>query len=176
MNIFFLSLDPKEAAEALGDKHVIKMILESTQLLFTCAWIINPVWASNCPFKIYKKTHEHHPSTKWLCEKQANFLWLCDTALAMCEEKLERWPNSPAHACHETLKWMSKNPIPALYFKIKNADNTITVPASVVPDNLKPMENTVEAVIDAYKEYYKEKYKSGIVKYKILHKKPDWIK
>ena len=29
MNIFILSINPKEAAQAHGDKHVIKMILES---------------------------------------------------------------------------------------------------------------------------------------------------
>jgi len=39
MNIFALSLDPKEAAKAHGDKHVVKMILETCQMLYTAHWI-----------------------------------------------------------------------------------------------------------------------------------------
>ena len=39
MNIFALSLDPKEAAKAHGDKHVVKMILEACQMLYTAHWI-----------------------------------------------------------------------------------------------------------------------------------------
>jgi hypothetical protein len=39
MNIFVLSVDPKEAAKAHGDKHVVKMILEACQMLYTAHWI-----------------------------------------------------------------------------------------------------------------------------------------
>jgi hypothetical protein len=35
MNIFYLSKDPKQCAEWMVDKHTIKMILESAQLLST---------------------------------------------------------------------------------------------------------------------------------------------
>jgi len=35
MNIFFLDRDPYKAALALCDKHVPKMLLESTQMLST---------------------------------------------------------------------------------------------------------------------------------------------
>ena len=38
MNIFILSINPKEAAQAHGDKHVIKMILESCQMLYSAHW------------------------------------------------------------------------------------------------------------------------------------------
>ena len=36
MNIFYLHDDPKIAAEMSCDKHVVKMILESAQVLSTC--------------------------------------------------------------------------------------------------------------------------------------------
>ncbi len=39
MNIFALSVDPKEAAKAHGDKHVVKMILEACQMLYTAHWL-----------------------------------------------------------------------------------------------------------------------------------------
>ena len=35
MNIFYLDSDPIIAAQMQCDKHVVKMILESTQLLYT---------------------------------------------------------------------------------------------------------------------------------------------
>ena len=36
MNIFYLDKDPKVAAQMMCDKHIVKMILESAQLLSTC--------------------------------------------------------------------------------------------------------------------------------------------
>ena len=37
MNIFFLDKDPKIAAQMQCDKHVVKMILETAQMLSTAA-------------------------------------------------------------------------------------------------------------------------------------------
>ena len=37
MNIFFLHRDPSRAAKAQCDKHVVKMVLETTQMLSTAA-------------------------------------------------------------------------------------------------------------------------------------------
>ena len=37
MNIFFLDEDPKYAAQMQCDKHVVKMVLETAQMLSTAA-------------------------------------------------------------------------------------------------------------------------------------------
>jgi hypothetical protein len=37
MNIFFLDADPKQAAQMQCDKHVVKMVLETAQMLSTAA-------------------------------------------------------------------------------------------------------------------------------------------
>ena len=41
MNIFYLSEDPLEAAQMMVDRHVVKMILESAQLLSTAHRILD---------------------------------------------------------------------------------------------------------------------------------------
>ena len=53
MNIFLLSLNPEEAAEFHCDKHVIKMILETTQLLYMCwAYFDENNWRDNLEIQL----------------------------------------------------------------------------------------------------------------------------
>ena len=58
MNIFILDKDPKTAAEYHCDKHVLKMILETAQMLCTAHWETG----GQAP---YRATHKNHPCTKW---------------------------------------------------------------------------------------------------------------
>ena len=62
MNIFYLHEDPKLAASYVYDKHKVKMILESAQMLCTAH---HHYGYSNVP---YKKVHYNHPSTIWVRE------------------------------------------------------------------------------------------------------------
>ena len=55
MNIFYLSHDPEEAAQYQYNKHVVKMILESAQLLCTAH---RELGNDDVP---YKSTHKNHP-------------------------------------------------------------------------------------------------------------------
>ena len=87
MNIFFLSLDPAEAARLHCDKHVVKMILESCQLLYCAHWMCGTIMPSNA----YKKTHPNHPCAKWVRESQANYRWLCRLGLELCGEYTFRY-------------------------------------------------------------------------------------
>ena len=41
MNIFYLDRDPKIAAQMMCDKHVVKMILESAQILSTAHRVLD---------------------------------------------------------------------------------------------------------------------------------------
>ena len=80
MNIFVTSYDPLACAQALDDKRVIKMILESAQLLAT-AMYCNKVPEHCFPRtkkdnKPYLPTHINHPCTKWVRESIQNFMWL----------------------------------------------------------------------------------------------------
>lgn len=98
MNIFALSNDPVIAAQMMCDKHVVKMILESAQLL--CA-IYPPGEAP------YKRSHYNHPSCVWARESKANYLWLIDHALALCEEYTYRYGKT--HKSKEVILWCQKN-------------------------------------------------------------------
>lgn len=82
MNIFVLDLDPRKAAQAHCNCHVVKMILESNQILST-------VWhniGQEAPEGAYKPTHSKHPCTLWAGASRANYEWLCYLCSELCEE------------------------------------------------------------------------------------------
>jgi hypothetical protein len=81
MNIFVLNDDPYMAAADHCDKHVVKMILESCQLLST-ALTFYRCTASG----LYKPTHLNHPCSIWVRESRDNYLWLCDLTAALLNE------------------------------------------------------------------------------------------
>ena len=84
MNIFILDTDPKNAAMMLCDKHVVKMIVETAQMLCTVAYQLK----HDVP---YKPTHVKHPCTLWAGESLSNWNWLIDHGLAMCKEYTRRY-------------------------------------------------------------------------------------
>ena len=87
MNIFYLSEDPNEAAKYMYNKHVVKMILESAQLLCT-AHIISDGETADVP---YKATHKNHPSAIWARESVSNYIWLYDHMIALGNEYTRRY-------------------------------------------------------------------------------------
>lgn len=88
MNIFVTSYDPLECARALDDKRLVKMVLETAQLLSTA---IRAVHLNQHEFevdetKLYRPTHENHPCGKWTRACQANFKWLVRHGYALAAE------------------------------------------------------------------------------------------
>lgn len=98
MNIFFTSLDPKEAAEALDDKRLNKMILETAQLLSNATRHKideQPTWhdtlaevglAADAGL-LYKKTHWNHPSSVWARTSPKHYAWLVQHFSCLANEK-----------------------------------------------------------------------------------------
>ena len=72
MNIFYLHKCPKRAAQLQYNKHVVKMILESAQMLCTAHHCIMGSDA-DVPYKV---AHRNHPSTKWARQSGENYAWL----------------------------------------------------------------------------------------------------
>jgi hypothetical protein len=70
MNIFYLSRDPHEAAKLQCDRHVVKMILETAQLLSTAHVELDGEQVA------YKATHKNHPSAVWARQNWQNYYWL----------------------------------------------------------------------------------------------------
>jgi hypothetical protein len=86
MNIFYLHRDPIVAAKVQYNKHVVKMILESAQMLCTAHHHFNE--DTNVP---YKKAHYNHPSTKWVRESIDHYFWLYDHMIGLGEEYTRRY-------------------------------------------------------------------------------------
>ena len=96
MNIFVLHSDPATAAQMMCDKHVVKMILESNQMLSTVA----RNHGHDAP---YRSTHANHPCTLWAGESQDNWDWLVDHSRALCEEYTERY--GKVHKSQAVTEW-----------------------------------------------------------------------
>ena len=87
MNIFYLDEDPKLAAIYQYNKHVVKMILESAQMLCTAHHCIMGDDA-DVPYKI---AHKNHPSTIWARKSGQNYAWLYYHMMALGEEYYVRY-------------------------------------------------------------------------------------
>ena len=86
MNIFYLSNCPKQAAKYQYNKHVVKMILESAQLLCTAHHELQS--DVDVP---YKPTHKNHPSAIWARRSSAHYKWLYEHMLALGAEYKKRY-------------------------------------------------------------------------------------
>jgi len=91
MNIFVLDDNPSLAAAYHCDKHVVKMALESAQLLST-ATILS---GGQAP---YKPTHINHPCAVWARASRENFLWLLEHHAALLAEYQNRYQRQHASA------------------------------------------------------------------------------
>lgn len=97
MNIFVLDTDVVKCAQYHLDKHCVKMILESTQLLNN-ALIKHD--ASYVP--VYKQTHKNHPASIWSAESVANFDWLIGMSLSLSNEYTFRY--GKRHKCQSIIE------------------------------------------------------------------------
>ena len=86
MNIFYLNECPKKAAQVQYNKHVVKMILESAQMLCTAHHHYGN--GDNVP---YKKAHYNHPSTIWVRQNSIHYDWLYDHMIALGDEYTKRY-------------------------------------------------------------------------------------
>ncbi len=89
MNIFYLDKDPKLAAIYQYNKHVVKMILESAQMLCTAHHCYGSAeQQANVP---YKQAHLNHPSTVWARQSKSTYMWLYDHMMALGTEYYVRY-------------------------------------------------------------------------------------
>lgn len=106
MNIFYLHEDPRQCAQWMVDKHVVKMILETAQLLSTAHRILDGVEYvdTSGPRKkkvyslnddrdtiLYSATHINHPSAVWARSSVENYNWLVDHLFALSDEYTYRY-------------------------------------------------------------------------------------
>ena len=85
MNIFYLSRDPYKAARLQCDKHVVKMILETAQLLSTAHVELDGIQLA------YKATHKNHPSAVWVRSNREHYRWSYQHMVALGAEYTRRY-------------------------------------------------------------------------------------
>ena len=180
MNIFVLNEDPIIAAQEQCDKHVVKMIVESAQMLSTAHRMLDGVmdkrksnsgktmskyWAlsdgrEDC---LYKAVHMGHPCTVWTMESSANYRWHYTHFVALCEEYTHRY--GKVHMTDTKLRYV----LQAIPKNIPNIDRTPfklamgSNPECMLPDP-----------VESYRKFYKTKqarFKMSWTKSKI----PDWF-
>lgn len=158
MNIFYLDSDPKKCAAMHIDKHVVKMILETAQLLSTA----HHVYQSNITDMIYKSTHINHPSSVWCRLNKQNYQWLSDLLCELCAEYTHRYGK------------IHKTQAIGMVDLLKNApsampDGLFTEPTPAMPDECKILGDSIAS----YRKYYIEK-KAYMAKWtkQII---PDWF-
>lgn len=157
VNIFYLSNDAVEAAKWHLDRHVVKMILESAQLLSTAHRILD-----NCQDPIlYRITHKNHPSAVWVRKSVHNYNWLYELFIALCDEYTRRY--GKIHLTDTKLRYVLNTPP-------KNIPNVpFTQPTQAMPNEYKHEDSVI-----AYRQYYIHA-KNKFATWKIPEHKPSWF-
>ena len=157
MNIFILDLDVKKSAQYHVDKHVVKMILETAQLLCGVHHMTLQVTPQVDPLSNplsnrlstdqataqvpYKLSHKNHPCSIWARESMSNYLYLCEIGLALCDEYTYRY--GKRHKSQDVIEWCIMN-------KPNISDKGFTEPAKAMPEEYK-----VDDVVESYRNYYR---------------------
>ena len=178
MNIFYLSNDPVEAAQAHLDKHVIKMILEYAQLLSTAHRIIDgservvlsnsgrkkKVWELNDQRDelLYSATHINHPSAIWARSSSCNYEWLYRLFCATCDEYTHRY--GKVHLTDSKLRNVLKH-----HPKHIGKSKAWVGPTPAMPDECKVAGDPLAS----YKRYYIDK-KADMAKW-TNREPPEWF-
>ena len=146
MNIFWLDLSIALCSIYHCDQHCVKMILETTQLLYTAHWVIdkNLLWSEK--LTPYRKTHQDHICAVWARSSKNNYYHLAQLGLELCKEFTFR--RDKTHQCQQHLEWLSTN-IPDIPGKIDDPLDINTIPLAM-PDQYKIPGNPVES----YRRYY----------------------
>lgn len=82
MNLFILDYNIKLAVQYHTDKHIVKMILETAQLLSTAHRLLDGYVGD----EIYKATHKHHPCAVWVRKTSSNYLWAFELFIELLDE------------------------------------------------------------------------------------------
>ena len=169
MNIFYLSHKTSRCARWHCDKHVVKMILETAQLLYTAHWVtsVKPDFSSAPTRKGSQERgyisirNKNHPSAIWARASLEHYVWLCQFGLALCDEYRFRFGSNKKHACEDHIMWLYENP-PALGL------NGWSQPTQAMPDIYRDKNSLI-----AYRKYYKYGKKDLLV-YTKRHM-PHWL-
>jgi hypothetical protein len=177
MNIFYFYDSPSKSAVAQPDKMLVKMPLESAQMLCTAHRILDSNNIIKQPSKsgktmvkhyqlpderedlFYPVCHVNHPCSKWVRESSGNYFWLYKHFIALGVEYKYRYGRE-----HASITKLAR----ALYQLPSSIPRTKMTPvAQAMPEEYKN-----EDPIIAYRNYcINEKH---YAKWERNRSKPDW--
>lgn len=143
MNVFVLDLDTEKAAQYHNNRHLVKMILESAQILSTAVQLNQP------NEELYKIAYPKHPVVIKATQNRSNFIWVANLAKELCREYTFR-----AGKIHKSLPVINKA---SLYSSIIPFGELEF--AQAMPEEFKDKDPVV-----AYRTYYilaKDRDKNG---------------
>ena len=132
MNIFFLHKHPVIAAQMQCDKHVVKMVLETAQMLSTAA-------RAQGHDVGYKSAYPKHPMTLWVNQSANNFRWAWLHGMSLAKEYTNRYDK--IHKSQEILEQLENY--------ATGDEAHITEPPQCMPDQYKTND-----YVTAYRNYY----------------------
>ena len=142
MNIFVLDRDPILAARMQCNKHVVKMVLETAQML--CASFPE----GEAP---YLRAHYNHPCTIWARTSKDNFQWLLTHGKELAKEYTRRYDK--IHSSHKVIAWCADN-----IDKLDFPEEGLTEFAVAISDdqNCRMMVGGFDSLdfVDKYRMYY----------------------
>lgn len=168
MNIFIVNNDPVQAAHDLCGKHIVKMCVESAQLLSTAVFLKNDegTWELY-KHDLYRPTHKSHPCTLWAASSPHNFEWLVQHAFALCDEYTMRY--GKLHASKLPIKCAASLAL-RTFSGVKGDLAQHTPFVLAMPDEYKQ-----DDAVEAYRAYYRGA-KSKFAVWEPRAREPEWWK
>ena len=139
MNIFYLDANPIQAAQYHGDAHVLKMILESAQLLSSAHHVAGS--PNSVTDNIYRRTHVNHPCAVWTRKSKHNYMWLFALFAALLDEYTYRY--GKLHKSRLLLPFLALPPSSL-------SDEPFTTPPLVMDEKY-----FMGDAVSSYREYYR---------------------
>lgn len=162
MNIFLLAKNPKKCARMHSNIHIVKMILETAQLLCNVhrrqrEYCLPPYVAKNrIPYKESAAGHRKLGSMVWVAESLGNYRWAVKLGMELCAEynrgRARAAGKTSKHKTQKVMEWLQRN---EPNFK-KKRFIPMRKKHLAMPDKLKKAATSIEA----YRDYYFSKRKT----------------
>ena len=177
MNIFVTDQCPIQSARNLPDKHIVKMPLETCQMLS----IIYSDWyygigqlhkVDGTPYATKHGAFRKHPCTQWAAESYWNLSWLISHGMALCDEYTARY--GKVHACQPAIAEAITIFEAAFDFNVDIYKDSLPMTFTrAMPESIK-YDNTI-STITAYKRYLNTKPWLASNYLRIPSRKPSFI-
>ena len=176
MNIFVTDHCPIQSARNLPDKHIVKMPLETCQMLA----IIYSDWyygigklhkKDGTPYRTAHGAFRKHPCTIWAAENQYNLAWLIAHGYALCAEYHSRYDK--VHTCYSAICEAADIYDRTFDEKCGDAYHKVAYFTRAMPEYIK-YDDTI-STIEAYKKYLNTKPWLATNYLRIPSRKPSFI-